>query len=531
MLRVVPYPLLLIAAIILDRVVISSSQIGSVQSLRSLFVLLLLTTLAIFLIKSITRDLHYTYFMVMMIWVMLLVYRYLYRLSKIKFSEQADSLGFLLILLLAMALALIVNKRLWRSIHNPARITSYFAIVFAVLVSFQVIRLTRSIYNLLMTQTHSETTAISELTDIGLKNETQPDIYVIVLDGYARHDVLRSLYQYDNAEFTGQLKKLGFFVADESHSNYVQTSYSMASFWNFDYLKPWNSSYDFSHYLLEPIQNNRAYHLLNEIGYTTVSFEGEVDYIEIKNSNKYLSRFHPFNKFESLLLVDSPLEPFNNTFNWAIPIPAYKTHIQRTQYELQTLKEIPTSIPGPKIVYAHMMAPHPPFVFDRDGKARPESKPYSLWDNTSYTGGLDEYKNGYVAQLIYMNGDVLDVVESILAGSETPPIILIMGDHGPASEFNWTLEAPKCVWERTSNLYAILLPGHQTDGTVYPSITPVNTFRVIFNTYFGANLPLLEDRSYMMSWQQPTLNIDITDIRDTREGCIIDSHEMPGEEN
>jgi hypothetical protein len=166
--------------------------------------------------------------------------------------------------------------------------------------------------------------------------------------------------------------------------------------------------------------------------------------------------------------------------------------------------------------------PHPPFIFDRSGNAVQTSKPYSLWDNTYFIGGLEEYKRGYVEQVIFINREILQAITSILVRSETPPIIVLMGDHGSASVFDWNLDAPKCTWERTSNLYAILLPGHLADGTLYPTITPVNTFRIIFNTYFGANLPLLEDRSYMMSWQRPTLNIDITDQRDIRDDCNDD---------
>lgn len=521
--RFVPYPLLLVAAIILDRVVISSTQIGAEQSLRSLFVLLLFTTITLLIVRYFYKDWHYTYFIVLMIWVILLLYRYVYRLFKVNFPQRADHLAFILMLLLCMVYVLIVNRGLWRSIRNPARITYYFSVVFLLLFSFQVVRLTRDIYNLFMSRTHSQTTVISELPDeLYLKNGINPDIYVIILDGYARQDVLEYLYNNDNLEFISQLEKLGFFVANESHSNYIQTSYSMASFWNFDYLKPWNSSCDYAHYLLQPIQNNRVFQLLDDIGYITVSFESEVDYIEIRNSDKYLSNFLPLNKFESLLLVDSPIEPFSNTFNWAIPIPSYKTHSQRIQYNLHTLKEIPTSIPGPKIVYAHIVAPHPPFVFDSNGNAVQELQPYSLWDNSAYKGGLEEYRNGYLEQLIFINVEIMDVVSNILAKSETPPIILLMSDHGPASTFDWNLDAPRCIWERTSNFYAILLPGYQSDEIFYSSIAPVNTFRVIFNTYFGLSLPILEDRSYMMSWQQPTMKIDITDNRDSREGCAID---------
>lgn len=458
-----------------------------------------------------------------MIWVMLIFYRFAYRLIKTDLPQHADNLAFLLLLLICVVYLFIVGKKVWQCIHNPVRFSFYFTLVFGLLLSFQFIRLGSDLYKLVMSQTHTQTTAISDMTQkIDLKGDTRPDIYVIILDGYARQDVLESMYGYDNSEFTHQLDELGFYVADQSHSNYVQTAYSMASLWNFEYVKPWNAIYDYNQYLMKPIQNNRTYRLLKELGYTTVSFESEVDYTEIKNSDIYLSDFLSLNKFESLLLVDSPLEPFNNTFKLGFPIPSYSTHIQRTRYDLQALKEISTSIPGPKIVYAHIVTPHPPFVLDQNGNPIQKQALYSLWDDTTYTGGLDEYRNGYVDQVIFINQEILSVVSDILAKSTTPPIILIMGDHGPASQFTWHLDDCGCVWERTSNLYALLLPGHQSDETLYPTMTPVNTFRVIFDTYFGASLPLLDDRTYMMTWQQPTVNIDVTGKRDSQASCIAD---------
>ena len=458
-----------------------------------------------------------------MIWVSLILYRSLYRLFKINLPQQADYLALILIPLLCILYVVIFNKKRWRFLRDLGAATYYFNLVFLLLFSFQIVRFAKDFYVLLATTTHSETTAISELTnDISLQNKgTKPDIYVIILDGYGRQDVLQDVYDLDNSEFTGQLEKLGFFVANESHSNYLQTFYSMASLWNFDHLKPWNSADEYTQYLLKPIQNNRSMRLLNELDYTTVSFESELQYSEIRNADVYLSSFLPFNKFESLLLTDSPLDALSKTFHWAFPIPTYDTHAQRIQYELRTLKEIPTSIPGPKIVYAHILAPHPPFVFDQSGNLISHETPYALWDETAYIGGREEYRNGYREQAIFINREIISVITDILAKSKTPPIIVLMGDHGPASMFNWTLDTPGCVWERSSNLYALLLPGHQDDGTLYSTMTPVNTFRVIFNTYFGTNLPLLEDRTYLMSWQQPTIKIDVTDQRDSRAECTI----------
>jgi hypothetical protein len=46
------------------------------------------------------------------------------------------------------------------------------------------------------------------------------------------------------------------------------------------------------------------------------------------------------------------------------------------------------------------------------------------------------------------------------------------------------------------NLMAYYFPGKDTASLAYPSITPVNSFRLVFNTYFGGTYPLLENVSY-----------------------------------
>ena len=350
------------------------------------------------------------------------------------------------------------------------------------------------------------------------KGSSPPDIYVIILDGYARQDVLQNIYKHDNSEFIGELEKRGFYVANSSHSNYVQTPYTMASFWNLDYLKAWDSPDQYEQYLYKPIQNSHVFRLLDEIGYTTVSFEGGMHYAEIRNSDIYLSNFLPLNDFETLLLVDSPIEPLSNIFDLGLPLQTYKIHRQRILYELDTLKKIPDTIPGPKIVYTHILAPHPPFVFYQNGDFHEQPRPYTMTEKVANQGGVQEYWSGYEQQVKFINGEIIQVVDAILQKSESPPVILLMGDHGPASMFKWKAEAPGCIWERTSILYAMFLPGQKND-TLYSSISPVNTFRVIFNTYFGTSLPLLEDRSYMMYWYEPTVKVDVTDVRDTFEGC------------
>ena len=153
-----------------------------------------------------------------------------------------------------------------------------------------------------------------------------------------------------------------------------------------------------------------------------------------------------------------------------------------------------------------------------------------MWDDSETAGGEYEYQKGYREQVIFANRKILEAVDAILAKSETPPIILVMGDHGPASMFHFDIDSPGCLWERTSNLYALLLPGHQDDGTVYETITPVNTFRVIFNTYFGTELPLLEDRTYLASSAYRDTIKDITNSRDSLAGCTVSDQSRSSEE-
>jgi hypothetical protein len=43
---------------------------------------------------------------------------------------------------------------------------------------------------------------------------------------------------------------------------------------------------------------------------------------------------------------------------------------------------------------------------------------------------------------------------------------------------------------------AYYFPGKDVSELAYPTMTPVNSFRLVFNTYFGGNFPLLEDTSY-----------------------------------
>jgi hypothetical protein len=147
-------------------------------------------------------------------------------------------------------------------------------------------------------------------------------------------------------------------------------------------------------------------------------------------------------------------------------------------------------IRGPKFVFAHFILPHPPYVFDRHGRARSETK-------------RDGNVNGYLEQLRYANTQIERIVIELLDRPEAErPIVLLQADEGPYPRLgtripaSWANEPAADVRVKYGIFNAYYLPGPRSEFTEYPAMSPVNTFRMVFTRYFGANLPVLPDESY-----------------------------------
>jgi hypothetical protein len=121
----------------------------------------------------------------------------------------------------------------------------------------------------------------------------------------------------------------------------------------------------------------------------------------------------------------------------------------------------------------------------------------------------DQYINGYRDQLAYISKEIQGAVEAILAQSPRPPIIIIQSDHGPASRMNWEQPETAALAERMRILYACYFPDADYAG-FSQSLTPVNTFRLLFNHYFNAQYDLLPNRCYFSPLSYPYRFNDVT---------------------
>lgn len=339
--------------------------------------------------------------------------------------------------------------------------------------------------------------------------DTLPDIYYIVLDAYGREDVLAESYGYNNAPFLDALRERGFYVADASRTNYIRTKLALASALNMSYINYLADIYGRESRdvipLVELIHHSTVRQALAAQGYEMVAVSSGFTLTEMRDADRYLvsdgSRLSLFEAqlLELSLMRDLPLIGYE-------PSLSYDAHRERVEFAFATLREIP-KIEAPTFALIHMMVPHPPFVFTADGRFSPPERGFTLMDGNDYLGPRAEYLAGYPQQVAYVNGQLLAALDAILADSTVPPIIIVQGDHGPGAFLDWGSAENTCLKERTAIFNAYYVPPAAA-ADLYPTITPVNSFRVILNDLFGAELPLLDDRTYF-SGGRP---FDFTDV-------------------
>ena len=321
--------------------------------------------------------------------------------------------------------------------------------------------------------------------------ESPPDIYYIILDGYGRSDILKNEYGYDNSDFLNALRDLGFMIAECSQSNYAQTQLSLASSLNFNYVDALSDRFvpgsDDRTGLDQLIHHGAVRESLEQAGYQTVAFATGFLATELTDADYFLGPQRSqgqLNEFEYLLMETTLARLLQDGNRFGMQSAGSELFRERTLFTLEKVDEL-SYIQGPKFVFVHVIAPHPPYVFGpTGGPVEPEEV-----GTTKTQEGASQYRD----QVIYINSRVTEIVPQIIANSTTPPIIIIQGDHGPT--------VASSSRARMSNLSAFFLPG--VESPVYSTITPVNIFRVIFNTYFGQSLELLDDVSLYSDYTDP----------------------------
>ncbi len=330
------------------------------------------------------------------------------------------------------------------------------------------------------------------------------DIYFIVLDGYASSSTLKEIYGYDNHEFTDYLAKQGFSITSQSRANYALTYLSLSSSLNMGYINYLTNRAGAESrnrkVTYQLVRDSKVLNSLKSKGYKVIHFSSGW---RETNHNQYADlniKCGTGDEFSALLIQTTILGCFEQNL-------IGRDARGRVLGTFSKLGQMPR-VKGPKFVFAHILVPHPPYLFDSNGKPVKGTE-------LKMCGRVWLEKENYLNQLKFVNKKVKVLVDKILSESEVPPIIIMQSDHGSASIISqhhsrgWNHPTEEMFQERMSIFSSYYLPQDGND-LLYDSITPVNNFRLIFNSYFDADYEFLDDQSYFSSYQTPYKFTNVT---------------------
>lgn len=503
--RIILHPFLLAIYPIVALLARNIQEVYPSAALRPMLVSLVAGTLLLMLGRLIFRSWAKAAVWVSIFLVFFFAYGHLYLLLKtnpVLYPIIGRHRVLITIALISLAgLAWLLIKR----VKTVETATQVFNLVAILLMVFPLLQLGNYGLNLLTAESRANLPVDSESTLQPPADAPLPDIYYIILDRYTRDDVLLNTFNYDNSTFLAELEARGFYVARCSMSNYAHTSLALSSTLNMDYIdnlghsfKPGNTDRTLLNILM---RNSKVRRELEGIGYVTVSLSG-FEPFQMADANFY---FDPnavqltdktgnplVTPFEAMLIKSTAgiilldLQAVkNNRLAQDVNFP-YAEHIQSQKYILNKLKYIP-EIRSPKLVFVHIKIPHPPYVFNADGSLVENPPPFP---ETGYDIDPQLIKTLYSEQVTYINSQIIPIIDSILTQSEVRPIILLQGDHG--------FDPPN----RMEILNAYLAPDEVKDQ-LYPGISPVNSFRLLFDVYFKGSYGLLPDTSYYSNYATP----------------------------
>jgi len=402
----------------------------------------------------------------------LFYFHFYYNVLKIDFlnilRQHKHFLALFLILFVAWCAYLFKSKKTY-TVFNQ-----YLNTLFLLLLLFESIKIGWNYY-----QTQQWYPAIQEeymtYTGQNLASDeaTKPSVYHILLDAYTGFDGLKKHWNYDNAEFKNYLEKKGFYVAEHAQGNYAHTRQVVPSMMNRDYF------WDFENpdgretapaYLiaLTGIRHARTFKDFEAMGYEMINLS---IFDMLEQAPRYEYSGIPETSFLGFMLRKTVADVyFTKKRLW--------THHEAALEILEEVKQIPARVGNrPVYVYAHLMIPHYPYYFDREGKLHKDREGEKNWSNKAH----------YLDQLIYTNELLKDAIDHILVTSATPPVIIVHGDHG----FRFLEGAAK-----DEAGYSILAAFHFPEknyAILRDSISPVNFYRATLDACFDTNMGLLPD--------------------------------------
>ena len=272
----------------------------------------------------------------------------------------------------------------------------------------------------------------------GIAAPGAPNIYMLLLDGYPRSDTLERL-RIDNFGFEDDLRERGLNVSAASRSSYTNTVLSLASLFSGDYLPRGNGSpppfagrdqWELRR-ISQRITSGAMLAALRSFGYFVVTAPSAYGPATLWNADIVLGRTG-ISRAELSFIQASYLPVILDQYapDWLLnQYWSSNASVWRGMDSFQ-----PTAEQTPLFFFGHVLSPHPPFLYEASGGAADTSPCRQRGcgsgpqlDDMGLT--LEEYAALLRGQILYLNQQVLDAIDALIA-KDPGAVIIVFSDHG-----------------------------------------------------------------------------------------------------
>jgi hypothetical protein len=333
--------------------------------------------------------------------------------------ELRMGVGFLLILVVA---ALVQRMRRRPLTIRPALLWTATALLVGATLFRMVFVGTVTVSDLLIAPATEQAAAAS----IG-----RPNVYVLLLDGYPRQDSLRDIGQ-DNEPFLRELEQLGFTINSAATTTFARTELTLSSLVGSDAANLGEYVYGQDHGTTELRRAVRRQQLVNQpvmddlraLGYRMVYIPPPVTFAHWRGWDDTEEAGQPTD-YEAAVIQRSALRYLLG--GWVL---------DQARRQIDDTLAMWSRGAGQRFTFAHVMAPHPPFLWTEDGSVE---TPLPCWYALAcslfngFPGNLglseDEFADKVGPQVAAVNERVVRATERIVR-SDPDAVIVIFSDHG-----------------------------------------------------------------------------------------------------
>ena len=334
--------------------------------------------------------------------------------------------------------------------------------------------------------------------DLQQPDSSKPDIYFLLFDAMASSQSVQNTTGKSISVLDTFLQNKGFYLANNARANYNWTIHSVSTTLNMDYLPPWIAPVmdDLKVYFWgsASFRDNSLFRILQKENYIIKSYQPISFNNEQWPGDSYfnnLKKYHfsfktlPGRIYKDVFWNYSRIN-INLVHKYQLDLIHKRNLIKKTYFDttVSLIKKSCSQTGRQKFIYGHFMLPHEPYVFDSTGKLKSPEK--------TIVKNKREDLEGYYEQLKFASSTIRELVAYIQANNKKNTVIIVAGDHG------FKTEEAQINGYTFNNYSAFYFPDRQYQ-TLYRSVSPVNTFRLVLNKYFNANLPLLKDSSTLVS--------------------------------